>query len=266
VSVNEGARKHRPQQVHVDSLNNPADSHYYSGSSQGHNLFIQDFSKHLMPNNPKPNKYSIREELAHGISHAIGAGLAIIGLVILLITATQYGDVRHVVSAAIYGSSLILLYLASTLYHLFASPRVKRFFQKLDHTMIYILIAGTYTPLTLVTLRGAWGWTLFGLVWAMALCGLVLELIVKKRIEWLSLTLYLGMGWLLLVALKPLTGALATGGFVLVLAGGLLYSFGVIFYVWKNLSYNHAIWHLFVMAGSMVHFFAILFYVMPAAA
>jgi hemolysin III len=132
--------------------------------------------------------------------------------------------------------------------------------------MIYILIAGTYTPLTLVTLRGAWGWTLFGLVWAMALCGLVLELIVKKRMQWLSLTLYLGMGWLLVVALKPLMGALATGGFVLLLAGGLLYTFGVIFYVWKNLSYHHAIWHLFVMAGSMVHFFAILFYVMPAAA
>jgi hemolysin III len=219
-----------------------------------------------MPNHQKPNIYSLREELAHGISHAIGAGLAITGLIILLITATKYGNVRHVVSAAIYGSSLILLYLASTLYHLFVSPGVKRFFQKLDHTMIYILIAGTYTPLTLVTLKGAWGWTLFSLVWAMALCGLVLELIVKKRMQWLSLTLYLGMGWLLVVALKPLMEALATGGFVLLLAGGLLYTFGIIFYVWKNLSYHHAIWHLFVMAGSMVHFFAILFYVMPAAA
>jgi hemolysin III len=219
-----------------------------------------------MSNYPQSNEYSFREELAHGFSHGIGTGLAIIGLVILLVTATRYGNVWHVVSATIYGSSLILLYLASTLYHLFSAPGVKKFFQQLDHLMIYILIAGTYTPLTLITLRGTWGWTLFGLVWGMAVCGLVLELVIKKRIQWLSLILYLGMGWLLVIAVKPLVMSLATGGLLLILTGGLLYTLGVIFYVWKNLSYNHAIWHLFVMAGSTAHFFAILFYVMPPVA
>lgn len=210
------------------------------------------------------SNYSPREELVHGISHGIGTGLAITGMVIMLITASRYGNAWHVVSAAIYGSSLILLYLASTLYHLLSNPGVKRFFQQLDHSMIYVLIAGTYTPLTLVILRGAWGWTLFGLVWGMALCGLVLELTIKKRIQRLSLILYLGMGWLLVIAVKPLVMSLATGGIILLLAGGLLYTLGVIFYVWNNLSYHHAIWHLFVMAGSTAHFFAILFYVMPS--
>jgi hemolysin III len=216
-----------------------------------------------MPNLLQP-KFSFREELAHGISHGIGAGLSIAGLIVLLVTAISYGNVWHVISAAIYGSSLILLYLASTLYHLFSSPGIKKFFQKLDHTMIYVLIAGTYTPLTLITLRGAWGWTLFGLVWGMALCGLVLELFVKKRIQWASLTLYLGMGWLMVIAINPLVGSLATGGLILLLSGGLFYTFGIIFYVWKKLSYHHAIWHLFVMAGSGTHFFAILYYVMPS--
>jgi hemolysin III len=216
-----------------------------------------------MPDILQP-KFSFREELAHGISHGIGAGLSIAGLIVLLVTAISYGNVWHVISAAIYGSSLILLYLASTLYHLFSSPGIKKFFQKLDHTMIYVLIAGTYTPLTLITLRGAWGWTLFGLVWGMALCGLVLELFVKKRIQWASLTLYLGMGWLMVIAINPLVGSLATGGLILLLSGGLFYTFGIIFYVWKKLSYHHAIWHLFVMAGSGTHFFAILYYVMPS--
>ncbi len=219
-----------------------------------------------MQNSPPPENYSLREELVHGISHAMGTALSIAGLVILLVIAVRHGTIWHIVSAATYGTSLILLYLASTLYHLFSSSRVKRFFQKLDHTMIYILIAGTYTPLTLIALKGIWGWTLFGLVWGMALCGLILELMVKKRVQWFSLTLYVGMGWLALIALKPLVVALAPGGFILLLTGGFLYTFGLIFYVWKNLSYHHAIWHLFVMAGSMAHFFAILYYVMPIAA
>ncbi len=216
-----------------------------------------------MSNNLQTNEYSFREELANSISHGVGTGLAIIGLVVLLVTAIRYGNIRHVISAAIYGCSLILLYLASTLYHLFSSPNVKRFFKQLDHSLIYVLIAGTYTPLTLVTLRGSWGWTLFGLVWGMALCGLVLELVKKERIQWLSLMLYLGMGWLLVIALRPLLLSLAPDGLILLLAGGLLYTLGVVFYVWKSLSYHHAIWHLFVIAGSTAHFFAILFYVMP---
>jgi len=219
-----------------------------------------------MPSCPQCNKYSLKEELTNGISHAIGAGLALIGLITLLATAIQYGNARHIVSAVIYGSSLILLYLASTFYHLISPQGLKRFFQKIDHLMIYILIAGSYTPFTLVTLQGAWGWTLFSLVWGMAFCGIMLELFLKKRIEWLSLTLYLGMGWLLIIAIKPLAVSLATGGLVLLLIGGLPYTSGIIFYVWENLSYSHAIWHLFVMAASTAHFFAILFYVMPSVA
>jgi hemolysin III len=215
---------------------------------------------------PQANEYSLREELANSISHGIGTGLGIIGLAVLLVTANRHGDIWHLVSAVVYGITLILLYLTSTLYHLLSAPGVKKFFQKLDHSMIYTLIAGTYTPLTLITLRGAWGWTLFGLIWAMALCGLMLELVVKKRPQWISLTLYLGMGWLLVIAAKPLMTSLAPGGLILLLTGGLLYTCGVIFYVWKKLSYHHAIWHLFVMAGSAAHFLAILFYVMPAAA
>ena len=219
-----------------------------------------------MSNHSKSKVYSSHEELAHGISHAIGTCFAITGLVILLIMAIRYGNVYHVVSAAIYGSSLILLYMASTLYHLVSTPSVKKFFQQLDHSMIYILIAGTYTPLTLVTLRGGWGWTLFGLVWSMGLIGLVLELVIKQRIRWLSLVLYLAMGWLVIIAVKPLVMAMPPGGLFLLILGGLFYSFGIIFYIWETLAYHHAIWHLFVMAGSTAHFFTILLYVMPSAA
>jgi len=216
-----------------------------------------------MPLPPLSSEYSIQEELAHGITHAIGAVLAVVGLVFLLLATIRFGNSSHIVSAAVYGSSLVMLYLASTLYHLIPNPGVKGILQKLDHTMIYILIAGTYTPLTLVTLRGGWGWTLFGLVWGMAVCGVVLELVLQKRIHWLSIILYLGMGWLIVIAGKPLFLSLAAGGLILLVVGGLCYSLGVIFYVWKKLAYNHAIWHLFVLAGSAAHFFAIFFYVYP---
>ncbi|KJR97435.1 MAG: hypothetical protein VR65_23955 [Desulfobulbaceae bacterium BRH_c16a] len=219
-----------------------------------------------MPRSPQSTPYTFREELAHGITHGIGAGLSIIGLVFLLIFAIRNGNAWHIVSASIYGSSLILLYLSSTLYHLLSAPRLKRLFKRLDHLMIYILIAGTYTPLTLVSLRGGWGWTLFGLIWGMALCGLLLELVFKRKIHWISLVLYLGMGWLIVIAAQPLLASVAPGGIVLLVAGGLLYTLGVIFYVWENLSYHHAIWHLFVMAGSTAHFFSILLYVMVSEA
>jgi hemolysin III len=215
-----------------------------------------------MSRHPPPHPYTCREELAHGISHGIGTGLAIAGLVFLLVFSVRNGDAWQIVSAAIYGSSLILLYLSSTLYHLISSPRVKRIFQRLDHAMIYVLIAGTYTPLTLVLLRGGWGWTLFGLIWGMAFCGLATELIFKRKVKWLSLVFYLSMGWLIVIAIKPLLASLATGGLILLILGGLFYSLGVIFYAWENLCYHHAIWHLFVLAGSTAHFFTILFYVM----
>jgi hemolysin III len=135
--------------------------------------------------------------------------------------------------------------------------------QKIDHAVIFMLIAGTYTPFTLVSLRGAWGWSLFALVWSIAVAGMVMELAVKNRRKWISLSLYLGLGWVIVIATKPLLASVETGGLVLLLLGGLAYSFGVIFYAWKRLAYHHAIWHVFVMAGSALHFFAILFYVIP---
>lgn len=205
--------------------------------------------------------YTFREELAHGISHGLGTALSIVGLVFLLLAACRYGDSWHIVSASIYGSALILLYAASTLYHLIPASKLKKVFQKLDHGMIYVLIAGTYTPFTLISLRGAWGWTLFGIVWGLAVVGFSLEIFLRRRIQWLSLSLYLGLGWLVIFAIRPMLAAVPTGGMLLLLGGGLLYSLGIIFYVWKKLLYHHAIWHLFVIGGSICHFYAIYGYV-----
>jgi hemolysin III len=179
--------------------------------------------------------------------------------------ASQHGDAWHVTSCSIYGATLIMLSTASTLYHGVTQPKIKQVLRRIDHAAIFLLIAGTYTPFTLVNLRGGWGWTLFGLVWGLAIVGVVLETVIEKRIKWLSISLYLGLGWLVLIAVRPLLDSVATGGLVLLLAGGLCYSLGVIFYVWKRLAYHHAVWHLFVMAGSVLHFFSIFFYVLPHA-
>ena len=210
------------------------------------------------------SEYTLGEEIAHAVSHGIGALLSIAGLTVLVAYAALNGNVWHITSCSIYGATLIFLYTASTLYHGITQPQAKRVLQRIDHAAIFLLIAGTYTPFTLVSLHGAWGWTLFGLVWGLALLGVVLETVVKRRIHWLSLTLHLGLGWLVLIAIKPMIASVATGGLVLLLAGGLCYSLGVIFYVWRRLAYHHAVWHLFVMAGSALHFFSIFFYVVPA--
>ena len=209
--------------------------------------------------------YSLGEEIAHAVSHGIGILLSIAGLAVLVAFASLYGDAWHITSSSIYGATLILLYTASTLYHGIPQPAAKRVLRRLDHAAIFLLIAGTYTPFTLVNLRGGWGWTLFGLVWGFALLGVVLETVLKRRIKWLSLSLYLGLGWLVVIAIEPLLVAVEPGGLVLLLAGGLCYSLGVIFYVWKRLAYHHAVWHLFVMAGSLLHFFSVFFYVLPPA-
>lgn len=211
----------------------------------------------------KEKAYSIAEEVAHAITHGIGAVASIIGLVVMVLWSANYGDTWHVVSASIYGASLILLYTASTLYHAFPWPRVKSFFQHIDHAAIYFLIAGTYTPFALVNLRGPWGWTLLSVAWGIALIGVVLELSQKKRRKWLSLSLYLGLGWMAVFAIQPMIDNVDVGGLMLLLGGGLAYSLGVIFYVWKSLKYHHAIWHLFVLAGSVLHFLSIFYYVLP---
>lgn len=207
--------------------------------------------------------YTVKEEVAHALTHGVGAVLSIAALIVMLVWTAAYGDAWHIVASSIYGASLILLYTASTLYHAFPWPRMKAVFQQLDHAAIYILIAGTYTPFALINLRGGWGWTLLGVAWGIALLGVILELGMKRRIKWLSLSLYLGMGWMALIAIKPMLDNVDSGGLMLLVAGGLAYTLGVIFYVWKSLPYHHAIWHLFVLAGSVFHFFSIFYFVLP---
>ena len=209
--------------------------------------------------------YPLGEEVAHAVTHGLGAVLAIAGLTVLVAYATLYGDSRHIVGSAIFGSTLVLMYTASTLYHSIPLPRARKVLRIIDHTMIFFLIAGSYTPFTLVTLNGRWGWILFGITWGLALAGVVFKVFTAGRFRKLSLAIYLGMGWCAIVAIRPLIETLATGGLVLLVIGGLCYTGGVVFYVRERLRYHHAIWHVFVLAGSAFHYFAVLFYVIPGA-
>ncbi len=195
-------------------------------------------------------------------SHLIGAVLAAIGAVWLLALASATGDVWKIVAVAIYGVTLLLLYSISTLYHSLRGP-AKRVMQKLDHLSIYLLIAGSYTPFCLITLRGPWGWSLFGIVWSLALIGMLQEIKPRSEARVLSLIIYAVMGWIVLVAVKPLIAALGMTGFTWLAAGGVLYTVGIIFFAYDSrFRHWHGIWHLFVMAGSLLHFVAILFYVL----
>lgn len=214
----------------------------------------------------QPKKaYSLGEEIANSLSHGIGAALGIAGMVILVVLAALQGDPWRVVSFAIYGSTLIILFLASTLYHGIQHPGAKSILQRIDHASIYLLIAGTYTPILLVSMRGAWGWSLFGVIWGIAALGTGYEILSSRRIGKVSLIAYLVMGWLCVIALRQLLDSLSPGGLAWLAAGGLLYTAGVVFYIWHKLPYNHAIWHLFVLGGSICHFFAMLFHILPAA-
>ncbi len=206
---------------------------------------------------------SFAEEIANSITHGIGFGLSIFGLVMLLVLASSKGDVWRIVSFSIYGSSLVLLYAASTFYHSFQQKKVKSIFRIIDHSAIYILIAGTYTPFALVTLRGIWGWTILGIIWGLGLMGITYKIIFKTRYEILSTTFYLLMGWLAVVAFGPLLQRLPAGGVIWLIIGGLFYSLGVIFFAIRKIPFNHTIWHLFVLGGSISHYIAMLFYVLP---
>lgn len=200
-------------------------------------------------------------ERFNSISHLIGAVAALAGLVVAVVVAARQGDPWKIVSFSIYGTTLFLLYTISTLYHSLRG-RAKRFFHKLDHYSIYFLIAGTYTPFTLVTLRGGWGWTIFGIIWGLVVLGIVLESLPQKGHRIPSLVVYVLMGWLVLVALKPLLQALPGAGFAWLLAGGLFYTGGLVFYVFdEKVRHFHGIWHLFVLAGSVSHYVTILFFV-----
>jgi hemolysin III len=209
------------------------------------------------------SRYTLGEEIANSVIHGIGAVLAIAGLAVLSAFASVFGNGWHIVSCSIFGATLVLLYTASTLYHGIQSPIAKKVLRLVDHTAIFLLIAGTYTPFTLVNLRGPWGWSLFGVVWCIAVLGVIFQVIFIDRWKILPVVIYVGMGWLIVAAIRPLLSALAAGGLVLLAGGGLCYTLGVVFYVSKKIPYHHAIWHLFVLAGSTLHFFAVLFYVIP---
>ena len=205
-------------------------------------------------------RYSAVEEFFHALSHGTGALLSIAGLILMLNIAVPLNDGWYLASSLIYGLSLILLYSSSTLYHAISQADIKRRLRQLDHAAIFILIAGTYTPFTLLNLRDNWGLPLFTLIWAVALAGVIIELATGLKYKKLSLTLYLGMGWLVIVAIEPMLTHVPTGALLLLLAGGLSYSVGIIFYVWKRLFMHHVIWHLFVLAGSVMHFLAVYCY------
>lgn len=200
-------------------------------------------------------------ERFNSISHTVGAALAAIGGVILIVAAARTGDPWKIVSCSVYATMLLTLYLTSTLYHSLRG-KAKAVLQRLDHCAIYLLIAGTYTPFMLVTLRGPWGWSLFGVVWGLALLGIVQEYVYAKGARILSLVIYVAMGWLVVIGIKPLLAALEWNGFLWLVAGGLCYTGGIVFYATDHkLRHGHGIWHLFVLAGSSCHFIAILFYV-----
>ena len=205
--------------------------------------------------------YSLGEEIANSVIHGIGVALSIAALATLVIFAALSDDPYKLAASIVYGVSLVLEYTASTLYHAFPQPRVKYVFKVLDHCGIYLLIAGSYTPFCLVTLRDSGGWQLFFVVWGLALAGIAMETFWVYRPRWLSAAVYLGLGWIAVLAFGPLKASLDPAGFWLLVAGGLAYTLGTIFYVAKKVPYMHAIWHVWVLLGSGLHFFAILLFV-----
>ncbi|MGV8056550.1 MAG: hemolysin III family protein [Smithellaceae bacterium] len=203
------------------------------------------------------------EEIANSVTHGAGLLASIAGLIFLIVLSGIYGQASHIASCTIFGISLVLLYLSSTLYHSFQKPNIKKILKVLDHSCIYILIAGTYTPFMLVVVRGAIGWTIFAIVWSLTISGIIFKAFFINRFKIISTIAYILMGWLVIFAIKPLFQALPEGGIAWLVSGGLAYTLGTIFYAWKKLPFNHAIWHLFVLTGSFCHFMAVLFYVIP---
>lgn len=201
---------------------------------------------------------TVSEEIFNSVTHGIGTLLSIVALVTLVVFAAVRGDVWHMVSFSIYGSSLVLLYLMSTLYHSFTKEKLKNLFARFDHAAIFLLIAGTYTPFLLTSMRGVIGWTLFGIIWGTALIGVVIRSIYLNRFKKLMVALYLVMGWMFVFAAKPMFQSLPLSSIIFLLIGGISYSVGVIFYMNEKMKYSHGIWHLFVLAGSAFHFFAVL--------
>ena len=205
-------------------------------------------------------------QAANTLTHALGAALSVAALTIMVVYSSFDGSPYKIVSASVFGASMVALYVASTFYHISRHPDWKKFLRLVDHSCIYLLIAGTYTPFTLVTLRGGWGWSMFGIVWGLALAGVIFKVFLINRFHYLSVAIYLGMGWLGIIALGPVVSKLSVGGIAWIVAGGLAYTGGVLFYMWRSLPHHHAIWHLFVMAGTFSHFAAVYWHVLPMEA
>ena len=205
--------------------------------------------------------WTLGEEVAHSVTHGIGLLAAVAGLVVLLMLAAATRDPWRITACSVYASTLVLLYAASTLYHALSATRARRILRVLDHSAIFLLIAGTYTPFALVLLRGPWGWTLLAIVWSLAVAGVAAKAVFGARWPILSTALYIGMGWTVLIAVKPLVEHVPPAGIAWLLAGGLAYTGGVVFYAWTRLRYSHAVWHLFVLAGSVCHYVAVVLYV-----
>jgi hemolysin III len=206
--------------------------------------------------------WTVGEEVAHSVTHGIGLLAAVAGLAVLVVLAAGTRDPWRITACAIYASTLVLLYGASTLYHALSRTRARAVFRVLDHSAIFLLIAGTYTPFALVSLRGPWGWTLLAIVWGLAVTGIVSKAVFGARWPILSTGLYIGMGWVVLIAVKPLLAHVPPAGIAWLAAGGVAYTGGVLFFAWTRLRYSHAIWHLFVLAGSVCHYVAVVFYVL----
>lgn len=204
------------------------------------------------------NFYTKGEEIANAITHGVGAALAVAALVILIVFSVLYGTVWHVVSFSIFGATLVILYLESTLYHSITNRRAKRLFRKFDHMSIFLLISGTYTPFCFTVLRGTIGWIIFSIVWGSTVVGIVMKAFFTGKKDNLSTFLYVVMGWLITIAIKTMYLSMTFSGFVLLVAGGVLYTVGALFYSWDKLKFNHGIWHLFVIGGSVCHFFSVM--------
>ncbi|MCG7376966.1 MULTISPECIES: hemolysin III family protein [Paenibacillus] len=207
--------------------------------------------------------YSRREEVANAVTHGIGAALSVAALVLLIVFSSMKGTAWHVVSFTIYGITMLMLYTNSTLVHALKEGKAKDLFEFFDHSSIYLFIAGTYTPFLFIAVRGTLGWTLFGVIWGIALFGVIFKAFFTKKFLFMSTIFYIAMGWLIVIAWQPLVAAIPSGGIVLLVTGGLMYTLGTLFYVWRGFPYHHAIWHLFVLAGSILHFFAVLLYLTP---
>lgn len=209
------------------------------------------------------NGYSPEEEKLNIVSHAIGFVLSIIALILLIIRATSFGDAVHIVSVSIFGMSLIILYAASTMYHSAKKPKLRYKLNIFDHSAIYVLIAGTYTPFTLITLNGTTGWLIFSISWGMALIGITLKLFFTGKYNLISTLMYVFMGWIIVFAINPLIDILPSNGVLWLFAGGVSYTIGAIMYSIERIKFNHAIFHVFVLIGSFCHFYSVFFYVLP---